>query len=133
VAPASSPLAELLRTLNAVRHPGIYAYCALPPGVDLSDIPAVAIVRETEGVTVIAEESVALARGLDIRFRAAWITLSVYSALDAVGLTAAVAGALAAEGIACNVVAAVHHDHLFVPVDAAARAMAALARLTKNA
>jgi uncharacterized protein len=43
------------------------------------------------------------------------ITLDVHSALDGVGLTAAVAVALAAEGIPCNMIAAHHHDHVFVP------------------
>ncbi len=42
------------------------------------------------------------------------------------GLTAAVATALAKEGIACNVVAALRHDHLFVPYDRAAEAMEVL-------
>ena len=51
------------------------------------------------------------------------------SSLEAVGLTAAVAGALAAEGISANVVAAFHHDHVFVPAGRAAEAMACLARL----
>jgi len=60
-----------------------------------------------------------------------WITLMVPSALDAVGLTAAVATALTREGIACNVIAGFHHDHLFVPVDETARAMSALARLSR--
>jgi len=49
--------------------------------------------------------------------------------LAAVGLTAAVARALADAGISCNVVAAAHHDHLFVPVDRAAEAIEALSRL----
>jgi uncharacterized protein len=56
------------------------------------------------------------------------ITLNVYSALDGVGLTAAVAGALAAEGIACNMIAACHHDHVLVPADSG-RAMAVLLAL----
>ena len=54
------------------------------------------------------------------------ITLGVQSSLEAVGLTAAVAGALTAVGISANVVAAFHHDHVFVPAERAADAMARL-------
>ncbi|HCH64870.1 MAG TPA: acetyltransferase, partial [Deltaproteobacteria bacterium] len=64
--------------------------------------------------------------GLSVLFRAAWITLTVHSDLQAVGLTAAVASALTAVGVSCNVVAGAHHDHLFVPEGMADRAMAAL-------
>jgi len=53
----------------------------------------------------------------------------VTSDLHAVGLTAAVATALAAAGISCNVVAGACHDHLFVPVDRAGEALAALQAL----
>jgi hypothetical protein len=63
------------------------------------------------------------------------ITLQVYSDLEGVGLTAAVATALAEAGIPCNVVAALHHDHLFVPETqgaAALRCLAALARAAKD-
>ena len=59
-----------------------------------------------------------------------WITLDVHSSLEAVGLTAAVSAALAEENISCNVVAAYYHDHLFVPVADAERAMETLMRLT---
>jgi len=64
------------------------------------------------------------------------ITLQVYSDLEGVGLTAAVATTLAEEGIPCNVVAALHHDHLFVPETqgpAALRCLEALARAAKDA
>jgi uncharacterized protein len=51
------------------------------------------------------------------------ITLQVFSALEGVGLTAAVAGVPADHGFACNMVAACHHDHAFVPGADAGRAV----------
>lgn len=61
---------------------------------------------------------------------AAWITLQAYSALDAVGLTAAVSRVLTEAGISANVVAGYVHDHLFVPQERADEALHALAALT---
>lgn len=43
------------------------------------------------------------------------MTLQVYSALEGVGLTAAVSQTLAEHDIPCNIVAAFQHDHVFVP------------------
>lgn len=63
----------------------------------------------------------------------ALITLRVRSALDGVGLTAAVSKALARAGIACNVVAALHHDHLFVPYRHSGRALGVLKALAEDA
>ena len=45
-------------------------------------------------------------------------------------MTAAFSVALAAHGIACNVLAGLHHDHLLVPVDQAEEAIVVLGRLT---
>ncbi|MDX6678336.1 MAG: uncharacterized protein QOE31_2388 [Solirubrobacteraceae bacterium] len=59
------------------------------------------------------------------------ITLRVHSALDAVGLTAAISAALAARGISANVIAGHHHDHVFVPADRAQDAIAALKELSR--
>jgi uncharacterized protein len=39
----------------------------------------------------------------------------VHSSLDAVGLTSVLSNALAEAGISTNIVAALRHDHLFVP------------------
>ena len=52
--------------------------------------------------------------------------LTVHSDLAGVGLTAAVAAALADANIPCNIVAAFHHDHVFVPAGQAQQALAAL-------
>ncbi len=129
----SQDLGELLRSLQPVLNPGVYVYCVVHDEAGLEGVPAMAVVREREGTTVIIEESLALARGLTPIYRAGWITLTVASDLAAVGLTAAVARALTDAGISCNVVAAAHHDHLFVPVDDGPRAVEVLRGLSRRA
>ncbi len=96
-------------------HPGRYAYCVVDDLASLSDLDPVVVVREREGLTVVVEERSAVEAGLETLLVVEWITLSVHSDLEAVGLTAAFADALAAAGLSCNVVAGAFHDHLFVP------------------
>ena len=124
-----SDLAVLIASMRPQLHDGVWAWCARPHGTPMDGVEAIASVREAEGVTLVVPEARALARGWPVAFRSAWITLAVHSDLAAVGLTAAFARALGDAGIACNVVAGVHHDHLFVPVDRAADAIAALGAL----
>ncbi len=93
---------------------------------------AIGTFREDEGVTAIVPEAVARELG-EGGLAMARITLTVNSALEGVGLTAAVASALAEHGIACNMVAAFHHDHAFVPADDAGRALTLLELLSENA
>lgn len=85
---------------------------------------AFAVIREDEGTTAILPDE-----GGDF----ARITLMVHSALEGVGLTAAVASALAERGIACNVVAGFHHDHLFVPWERRGEALETLQHLAAAA
>ena len=93
----------------------------------------VVTVAEAEGLTLVLPEQQAVDAGLSVLFRAAWITLTVHSDLQAVGLTAAFAGALGRAGVSCNVVAGAYHDHIFVPAEQASRAMAALRELQQAA
>ncbi|MXP31382.1 ACT domain-containing protein [Erythrobacter jejuensis] len=85
---------------------------------------AFALIHEAEGWTAILP-----ATGEEDEPQYARITLMVSSALDGVGLTAAVASVLAANDIACNVVAALEHDHIFVPVAQGEGAVTALKEL----
>jgi len=89
--------------------------------------------HEQEGITAIVEKTLADRLGLSSTFPSAWITLTVHSSLAAVGLTGAVAQALARNAISCNVVAAYYHDHLFVHEDAGQRAMEVLRDLSATA
>ncbi|WP_047806751.1 ACT domain-containing protein [Pelagerythrobacter marensis] len=92
---------------------------------------AIGTFREDEGVTAIVPTAVAEELGIEGPDFAR-ITLMVHSDLEGVGLTAAVSGALAETGIACNMVAAYHHDHAFVPTGDADEALNVLRNLAAS-
>ncbi|NNC47355.1 MAG: ACT domain-containing protein [Sphingomonas sp.] len=89
----------------------------------------VATFAEDEGASVIAKTAMLEAVGLDHDGGWAKISLGYASSLDGVGLTARFSQALTEAGIPCNVVAAFHHDHLFVPWSRRQDAMAILSEL----
>nr|WP_302055068.1 ACT domain-containing protein [Burkholderia multivorans] len=128
-----SDLAELLASMRPELNEGAYVFSSVQPDRDVSRLAPLATFRESEGLTVIVDEATALREDLPVLFRAAWITLTVHSDLQAVGLTAAVAEALTRARISCNVVAAAFHDHIFVPVERATEALAQLADLQARA
>ena len=93
---------------------------------------ALATFREDEGLSLIVPAEAVAEAGIDAP-QFARITLQVHSDLEGVGLTAAVSGALAQAGIACNMVAALRHDHAFVPADRAAEALTLLRERASSA
>ena len=120
-------LATLLRTLDPALDPVEYGFGVLAPGTEpRAAIEPLCLFREDEGMTVIAATEALDAAGIAQQRGWARITLRVHSSLQAVGLTAAVARALAEMGISANVVAAYHHDHVFVPWDRRHDALAVL-------
>ncbi len=125
-------LATLLRTLTPVRQPGEYVFCTVAEPTTLTLTQVLGAFREAEGLTVVLRKETADQLGLPYDYVAAWITLTVHSSLAAVGLTAAFAQALAAENISCNVIAAYYHDHLFVALADAERALATLHQLAAS-
>jgi uncharacterized protein len=129
---AERDLSRLLRGLRPELNPGRFVFTTVtgpvPPGVQ-----PVVTVAEPEGRTLVLPQHEADAAGLGYGYVAGWITLRVNSALDAIGLTAAVAGELARAGLSCNVIAGYHHDHLFVPHDRSAEALAVLNALAQRA
>lgn len=124
-------LAVLLATMEPELVPGEYVYCstpwsgALPDGLRI-ERDLIVLVHEAEGLTLVVERGVAERLGLAYDYVAAMITLRVHSALEAVGLTAAIATRLAEHGLSANVVAGFHHDHLFVPHDRGSEAVSLL-------
>ena len=121
----------MIANLRPRLEPGDWVFCTTPdPALALaSQSAALGLFREAEGVSLILPRQAAETLGFPVGLPMRRIVLSVHSALDGVGLTVAVAGALATEAIPCNVVAAFHHDHVFVPADKADQALATLVRL----
>lgn len=104
----------LLKTMKPKQNKGEFVFCALEnlEKINLSEI--VMTFREEERITIITKKEIADQLQLKYSFVASWITLTVHSSLEAVGLTAAFSKALSENGISCNVVAAFYHDHIFV-------------------
>ncbi|WP_095136978.1 ACT domain-containing protein [Pseudomonas sp. Irchel s3a10] len=126
-------LTTLLRSMSPQLNAGEYVFCTLRDDQLPSGVEIVGSFREQEGLTVILERSQAELAGFSFDYVAAWITLNVHSALEAVGLTAAFASALGKAGISCNVIAGYYHDHLFVGQADAERAMQVLRDLAAKA
>lgn len=125
-------LDRLIRNMQAELSPTLYGYVSLPAGAAVpAGLDPLLMFREAEGTTLVLPWDAAAP--FDPVFPCRLITLSVHSALDAVGFIAAVVARLAAAGISTNVVAAFHHDHLLVPADRADEALALLKTMAAKA
>ena len=120
-------LDALLRNMKPELLDGTFVFCMIPPSEPIpAGVNPLLTFREQEGTTLVILREEAEASGLRYAFASHLITLTVHSALDAVGFLAAVTARLAAAGISVNAVSAFHHDHLFVPADRADKAMTVL-------
>ena len=125
-APGETDLEKMLATLRVERRPGVFAFVAVSaPAPDLV-AAAHAMVIEGELTTLVLPVAAAELAGLTTEPEMAWLSLTVQSSLEAVGLTAAFSKTLGEVGIPCNVLAGFHHDHILVPVDRAQDAVDAL-------
>ena len=130
--PGETNLNELLKTMTPILNDGDYVFCTVE---NIHNIPInniISFFSEQEGMTIIIKKELADELGLAYSYVAAWITLTVHSSLEAVGLTAAFSTALAKESISCNVVAGYYHDHIFVAKADTERAMDVLYDLARK-
>ena len=124
-----SDAAGMIAGMSPVLYDQRYCFCTLTEDLPEAMPLVLASFREEEGLSLILSLDDAERFGLATDTVMRRITLNVYSALEGVGLTAAVATALAQNGIACNMVAAFHHDHAFVPDALAEQALTVLRQL----
>ncbi len=125
-------LDALLRNMKPEMRQGTFVFCTVPPNEPVpAAVSPLLTFREQEGTTLVILREEAERAGLRYAFASRLITLTVHSALDAVGFLAAITARLAEAGISVNAVSAFHHDHLFVPADRADEAMAVLQEISK--
>ena len=129
---AETNLHKLIRTMTPRLNPDEYVFCSMNQFSQCFMDEAIGLFREEEGWSLIMKRENAESLGIPYDSAWAWITLTVHSSLEAVGLTAAFAQALAQNDLSCNVVAACHHDHIFVKAEEALKAMAVLENLANS-
>jgi len=122
----------LLKNMTPELSDGEYVFCTVSEIINISPNDMIGSFREKEGYTIILDKQLADKLGLKYSYIASWITLTVHSSLEAVGLTAAFSKALADASISCNVVAAYYHDHIFVDQKNAEKAMKVLRQLSDD-
>lgn len=123
--------AAMIAGMDPALDPEVYCFVTVADNARAQQISenALASFKESEGWSFILPLEEARNLGLPADLAQRRIILQVHSALDGIGLTAAASRALAEVGIACNMVAAFHHDHIFVPSDSADQALKILKAL----
>jgi hypothetical protein len=127
--PGETDLTVLLKNMKPVLQEGEYVFCSVTNINEIDINKVIGTFTEKEGTTVILSKANADLLNLTYSFVCSWITLTVNSSLEAIGLTAAFSTALSKEGISCNVIAGYYHDHIFVHRRDANNAMKVLSSL----
>ena len=113
----------LLKSMKPEHNEGDYVFCKVDQLGSLNLDEVEMFFKEKEAITLILKKEIAAKLNLEYSITMSWISLSVHSSLEAVGLTSAFSKALSDAGISCNVVAAFYHDHIFVGKNDTEKAM----------
>lgn len=125
-------LQALLAGMEPVLDDALYVFAVDVPEAQRAQLQPRMVFEEAEGTTLIVEKAQADAADITYAFACRRITLTVHSALEAVGFLARITRHLAANGISTNAVSAFYHDHLFVPESRADEAVALLEALAQS-
>ena len=122
-------LDKMLKGLKLDLSDQIFVFVTVETLANIQLNEVFAIVNEVEAYTLVLSKEKADQLDLPYHYQAAKISIQVHSALEAVGLTAALSTQLAKVQMSCNVIAGYYHDHLFVDYHQREKAIDALLEL----